>query len=166
MELDSPSISAIVAAVGVLVGVVIAVVELRHLVRQRRTDSYWRIVSTFNTREYLEAIFEVWSLDYRDYDDFTSKYGTPLSRKNSTWVSISMVCDLFEAAAYLYRNGLLEYDTVLQIPLTPTWEKVKTLAEGARKQLGLGGMWNDFEWLCNQMQMKRQKIQQEGVSYG
>jgi len=166
VELDIPSISAIIAAAGVLVGVVIAVVELRHLVKQRRTDSYWRIISTFNTREYLEAILELWTLDYKDYDDFTSKYGTPLSRKNSTWVSISMVCDLFEAAAYLYRNGLLEYDTVLQIPLTPTWEKVKTIAEGARKQLGLGGMWKDFEWLYDQMQMRRQKIQQEGVSHG
>lgn len=36
--LDIPSILAIVAAVGVLIGVVLAVLELRNLVRQRQTD--------------------------------------------------------------------------------------------------------------------------------
>jgi hypothetical protein len=114
----------------------------------------------------LEAIFELWSLDYKDYEDFTSKYGTPLSRKNSTWVSISMVCDLFEGAAYLCRNGLIDYDTVLQIPVTTTWEKAKVIAEGARRQLGLSGTWNNFEWLYNQMRMRRQKLQQRGVRSG
>jgi hypothetical protein len=50
MELDIPSISAIIAATGVLVGVAIAVVELRHLVRQRRTDSLENTVNLQHQR--------------------------------------------------------------------------------------------------------------------
>jgi hypothetical protein len=162
---DIQTISIAIASAGVFAAAIYYILQLKHQSKSRRIDSYWRILSTFNTREYLEAIFEVWSLDFKDYSDFTSKYGTPLSRENSTWVSISMVCDLFEGAAYLCRNGLMDYNTVKQIPVRTTWEKVKTIAEGARKQLGLSGMWIDFEWLYNEMQM-RQQLQQTGAKNG
>jgi hypothetical protein len=56
MDFDIPSISAIIAAIGVLVGVILTVLELRHLAKSRRIDSYWRILSTFNSKEYLEAL--------------------------------------------------------------------------------------------------------------
>ncbi|MGB8779358.1 MAG: hypothetical protein WCD81_01770 [Candidatus Bathyarchaeia archaeon] len=78
---DITEISAIVAAAGVLVGVILTVLELRHLARSRRTDSYWRIMSSFNSKEYLEALQKVLSLEFEDYDDFTRKYGNLLSGK-------------------------------------------------------------------------------------
>ena len=160
---DIQTISIAIASASVFAAAIYYILQLKHQSKSRRTDSYWRITSTLNTKEYLEALFEVWSLDFRDYNDFTSKYGTPLSRRNPIWISLSMVGNLFEGAAYLYRNGLMDYHTVSQFPITGTWEKVKAIAEGARKQLGLSGMWTDFEWLYNEMQMRRQKLEQKGV---
>jgi len=150
---DITEISAVVAAAGVLVGVIYYIVDMRHQSRSRRTDSFWRILSTFNSKEYLEAIMTVFSLDFRDYDDFTSKYGDLLSGKCTVGVPISMVGNLFEGAGFLFHNGLMEYDTVNQFPVIFTWEKMKVIAEGARKA-GFSGMWVEFEYLYNEMKKR------------
>ena len=163
--LDIPSISAIVAAVGVLIGVILTVLELRHLAKSRRTDSYWRILSTFNSKEYLEALMKVYSLEFKDYEDFNRKYGDFLSGKSEMAVPLGMVCDLFQGAGFLFHNGLMEYDIVRQFPVRLTWEKVKAIAEGARKQPEFSSLWTDFEYLNNELK-KREQLQQRGVSSG
>jgi len=53
--LDIPSVSAVVAAVGVLVGVALTYLEIRSLVSTRKTDLVIGIWSLVGTREYLEA---------------------------------------------------------------------------------------------------------------
>jgi hypothetical protein len=155
MDFDIPSISAIVAAIGVLIGVILTVLELRHLAKSRRIDSYWRILSTFNSKEYLEALMKVYSLEFKDYDDFNRKYGDFLSGKSEMAVPLGMVCDLFQGAGFLFRNGLIEYDIVRQFPVIPTWEKVKAIAAGA-------SLWKDFEYLNNELK----KREQAGVNNG
>jgi hypothetical protein len=49
--LDIPSISAIVAGVGVLVGVAFTYLEVRNLVRTRQTDLVLRLYSAFGSEE-------------------------------------------------------------------------------------------------------------------
>jgi len=53
--LDIPSISAVVAAIGVLVGVVLAIVELRNITKTRQMELIMSIYSLFTTRQYMEA---------------------------------------------------------------------------------------------------------------
>jgi len=53
--LDIPSISTLVAAVGVIVGVVFAVLELKNITRTRQTDLVVRLYSTFGTEDFQEA---------------------------------------------------------------------------------------------------------------
>ena len=47
--LDIPSISAVVAGIGVIVGVVFAILQLRDLVKTRQTDLFMRLYSTFGS---------------------------------------------------------------------------------------------------------------------
>jgi hypothetical protein len=68
-ELDIPSISAIVAATGVLVGVVLTVIELRNLVKQRQTDLVIRLSSDIRSREFLGAFVDTYEAEFKDYDD-------------------------------------------------------------------------------------------------
>jgi hypothetical protein len=56
--LDIPSISAIVAAAGVLVGVVIAVIELRNLVKQRQSDLVMRLYSDWGSEEIQKSSWD------------------------------------------------------------------------------------------------------------
>jgi hypothetical protein len=154
---DITGISTIVAAASVLVGVILTVLELRHLAKSRRTDSYWRIMSSFNSKEYLEALQKVLSLEFKDYDDFTRKYGDFLSGKSEVVVPIAMVCDLYEATGFLLHNGLLEYEIASEFPVIPTWERLKPIVEGLRKELTNPRYYNQFEYLYNEMKKREQR---------
>jgi len=50
--LDVPSISAVVAGAGVLVGVALAYLEVRNLVEARQTDLVTRLYSTYGSRDF------------------------------------------------------------------------------------------------------------------
>lgn len=158
--LDISSISAIVAAIGVLLGVIITVQELRHLAKSRRTDSYWRILSSFNSREYLEAYSKVLSLEFNDYSDFTRKYGNlSSSGKCEVYVPFNMVCNIFEAAGFLLHNGLIEYDIASQFPVIITWKRLEPLVEGLRREDNEPHYYEWFEYLYHEMKKREQKLQ-------
>ncbi len=157
---DITEISAIVAAAGVLVGVVYYVLEIRQQTKIRQTESFWHVFSTFNTKEFYEAFVAVHSLNFTDYEDFASRYGDYLSGKCVVNASIDMVCDLFEGASYLFQRGLLDYEAFAMLPLIPTWEKVKPIADGVRKKPGFSEVWIKFEHAYDEIKKRQQKLQQ------
>jgi hypothetical protein len=117
-------------------------------------------MSSFNSEEYLEALQKVFSLEFKDYDDFKRKYGKLFSGKCEVFVPISMVCDLFDAAGFLLHNGLMEYDTADQFPVTSTWNRVKPIVEGVRKEFSNPSHYMNFEYLYNEVKKREQKLQQ------
>lgn len=52
---DITEISAIVAAAGVLVGVVYYILEIRHQIKMRQIDLLARLYSTMTGKEWMEA---------------------------------------------------------------------------------------------------------------
>lgn len=72
MKMDIASlneVSGILAAIGVLVGVVLTVMELRNLAKQRQTDLVMRLYSTFITKQFQDAYETMWTEDFKDYND-------------------------------------------------------------------------------------------------
>ncbi|MGB8779357.1 MAG: hypothetical protein WCD81_01765 [Candidatus Bathyarchaeia archaeon] len=61
-----------------------------------------------------------------------------------------MVCDLYETTGFLLHNGLLEYDIASQFPVIQTWERVKPIVEGLRKE-STKSYYKWFEYLYNEM---------------
>jgi hypothetical protein len=159
--LDIPSISAIVAAVGVLVGVAIAVVELRNLVKQRQTDLVTRLSSDIALdRESLEAFVDIVETEFEDYDDFVKRYGKFIS-KNQVPMSFMMMGNFYEQIGVLLRNKLIDASLVDQLfPVSIIWEKTKPLVEGMRKEYHDPGFFEWFEYLYNEMKKREQKLQQ------
>ncbi len=162
--LDIPSISAIVAAVGVLFGVVLTVQELRHLVRQRQTDLVTRLSYDISTnREFLEAFVDTFEVEFKDYDDFVKRYGKPISR-NQVPMSFMMMGNFFEQIGVLFRNRLIDASLISQLfPIDIVWEKMKPLAEGMRKEYHNPGFFEWFEYLYNELKKSEQKLQQSSV---
>ena len=160
-ELDIPSVSAIVAAAGVLVGVILTVLELRHLVKQRKTELVTRLSSEFSTsRQFLEAFVDTLEVEFKDYDDFVKRYGKPISR-NQVPMSFMMMGNFFEQIGVLFRNGLIEASLISQLfPIDIMWEKMKPLAEGMRKEYHNPEFFEWFEYLYNEMKKKEHKLQQ------
>ena len=155
--LDIPSISAIAAAIGVIVGVILTYLEVRNLVRARQTDVIWRNYLSFNSKEFLEAYLKVYNLEFEDYNDFVKKYGLPFA-DNPVAVALSMVGNLFEGAGELLHKGLADYETVSNIPTGMMWKKMRPIVEGARKQYKFPALWDHFEYLYNEMKKREQQL--------
>ncbi len=156
--LDIPSISAIVAAVGVLVGVVIAVLELRNITKTRQTDVFWRMFQSFNTKEFLEAWVKIFNLEFSDYNEFVKNYGQLFS-EGPVSIDICMIGNLFEGTGILLNKRLIDFDLVYRtLPVGVTWKKVKPIVEGARKQYGMSSLYEWFEYLYNEMKKREQQL--------
>jgi hypothetical protein len=150
-------ISAMVAAAGVLVGVALTVLELRHFSKQRQTQLVVELSSQTRSREYKEATMEILSVEFNDYNDFVKKYGAPFS-KNPVSVSFSIFCTFYEQLGVLVKNKLINPYLVSQLfSIDIPWQKVKPIVEGMRKQYHEPRLYEWFEYLYNEMQNREQR---------
>jgi len=157
--LDIPSISAVVAAIGVTVGVTLAYLEVRTLAKQRQTDLVMRLYSTFGSKEFLEARRKVMDLKFEDYSDYVKKYG-----RFGRFEAVSEVCMFFEGIGVLLHRKLIDIslidDLFSPISIKMIWEKMKPVVEGWRNQFNEPRTLEWFENLYNEMQKRNQRLQQ------
>jgi len=162
-EWDIASVSTIIAAIGVLVGVVLTVMELRNLLRQRQTDLVIRLSSDIRSREFLEAFVDTFEAEFKDYGDFVKKYGMPFS-KNRVPMSFLMVGNFYEQLGILFRNRLIDAYLISQLfPISVIWEKMKPIVEGIRKEYHGPQYYEWFEYLYNEMKKREQSRQQSKI---
>jgi len=157
--LDIPSISAIVATVGVLVGVALALLQLRDLVKTRQTDLVMRLYSTFGSREHTEAYHRIVAMEFKDYDEFTQKY--PWGTLETTMVGT--VCAFYEGIGVLLHRKLIDIgliDDLFNTPIIQVWEKLESNVKEARKRWKRPQIWEWFEYLYNEMKKREQTLQQ------
>jgi len=160
--LDIPSISAIVATIGVLIGVIIAVVELRNLVKTRQTDLVMRLYSTMSSKEFWEAMNKFMTMEFKDYNDYKKKYasstGFPEKPEAIAMATVSV---------FLQGVGILLYMKLIDINLAArlfrtvpiyTWEKMKPLVEGFRKE-GYPQMFTEYEYFYNEMKKRERALE-------
>jgi hypothetical protein len=158
---DITEISAVVAAAGVLVGVVYYILDMRHQNRVRQTDLIMRLYSTWTSKEFSDATLRVWNLEFKDYDDFVKRYG-PWFSETEVYSAFRMVCNFLGSIGILYREKLVDIKMLARVfglQVTVTWEKVRLLVEGGRKQWS-PQMHDDFEYLYDEMKKREQKLQQ------
>jgi len=167
--LDIPSISAIVAAIGVIIGVILTVLELRHLRKQRETDLLVRLAPWLNmsSSELQQAGVRIQNLEYTDYDDFVKKFGL-LNSEKPEQTAILAVANYFEAIGILAKRKLVNTDLVFDFwggDIPEMWEKIKPVIEGTRKKSSHSILVN-AEYLYNEMKKREQKLRQAGVRNG
>ena len=158
--LDIPSISAIIAAVGVLIGVVLTVLEVRNLVETRQTDLVIRLYSTFGSGELQDAWEKTQTREYKDFNAYRSEYGLR---------EVNEVGWFFEGVGVLLHRKLIDIrlvDDLFSSPVKRAWERLKPIAEGERNQTNRPQIWEWFEYLYNEMQKREQNLQQAGVKNG
>jgi hypothetical protein len=163
MELDVSTVSAIVAAAGVIIGVFLTVQELRHLRKQRETDLLVRLAPWLNisSDKLLQAYVKVLNLDFKDYDDFVKKYGQPLAERPEQ-MAIMTVGNYFEAVGNLLNRKLLDLDLVWDYwgeTFITLWQgKFKVYVEGVRKEFRQPEFADAGEYLYNEMKKKEQQL--------
>jgi len=155
---DVQTVSIAVASASVVVGVIYYAFQIRHQTKIRQTDLTMRLYTSWVSKEMTEPWLKVWNLEFADYDDFKRKYGTYLS-ENSENAAVLSVLNSFNTMGFLLQKKLVDYEIVRQLPISMTWNKVKPIVEGVRKQSNDASWYKEFEYLYNEVKRREQKLQ-------
>ena len=161
---DIQTVSIAIASAGVLVAAVYYVLHIRHQNRMRQTDLVMRLYSTFGSREVMEAYARILNTEFENYSDFMDRYGQLTSEKPIP-IAFNMLGHFFEGIGVLLHRRLIAIslvDDLFTAPIKLTWEKMKPIVEGFRKQIDLPTPFEWFEYLYNEMK----KREQRGVKSG
>jgi hypothetical protein len=166
--LDIPSISAIVATVGVLVGVAFTYLELRNIIRQRETEIETRqaklfmdVFSHYYTEDFLNDENEIlFQWKWKDFDDFWKTYGPETNVKAfNKWDSMGTY---FKGVGVLLKRKLIDLDLVDELMGTSIrlyWEKSGPIMKHFREHFWPHA-YEWFEYLYNELQKREQTLQQ------
>jgi hypothetical protein len=145
-------ISAIVAAVGVLIGVVFTVLQLRDLVKTRQTDLIMRLYSRFGSEGFQKTWDKVRRREALSFNDYDKKYGL------AEWVAVGT---FFEGIGVLLYRKLIDIalvDDLFTAPIKLSWDVMKGNIIEARKEFGQPTTFEWFEYLYGEMQKKERSV--------
>ena len=158
--MEVTAISAVVAAAGVIVGVVFAVLELRNITRTRQMQLVMNTYSLFTTRQYMEAWEKLRTRDTGNYEEYVQEHGL---------ADVMQVAALFEGLGFLLHRRFLTVDLVQELMSESTkmaWEKVEPLVDAARKRVGARRpgeyvpVYQWFEYLYHELKAREARLQQ------
>jgi xanthosine utilization system XapX-like protein len=150
-------ISSIVAAAGVLVGVIYYILDLRNQAKKRQTDLTMRMYTSWVSEELTKPWLKVWNLEFTDYDDFKKKYGAYLS-DNPENAALLSVLNSFLTMGLLLQKKIVDLEILSHLPVSMTWNKVRPIVEGVRKETNDPNWYKEFEYLYNEVKKIEQKL--------
>jgi hypothetical protein len=148
---DLTEISAIVAAAGVLVGVVYYILDIRHQTRIRQTDLVMRLYSTRGSKEFQEAVKNVMTAKPENYKDYENWW---------KWSDFIEVLIFFEGIGILLHRKLIDIklaDDLFSTLIKASWEKIRLVVENVRKYNSSPAIAEYFEYLYNEMKKREQR---------
>lgn len=149
---DITEISAIVAAVGVLIGVVYYILDLRHQAKSRQTDLVMRLYATFGSKEFQDSWIRLEALGCKDYNECVKKGGL------SDYVQCAV---FYEGIGVLLQKRLIDaplVDALFNVPLKFMYEGMKPIIEGNREMFHDPRVFEWFEYLYSEIQKREQQL--------
>jgi hypothetical protein len=158
---DIPSVSIVIASSGVFVAAIYYILQIRHQTRIRRTDLIVKLNPWFNIspKELEECENIIMALKYKDYDDFVQKYGSLFSGKPETNALRTML-SWADGIGILLKRNLVDIDIIIDSyggNVQWSWEKLKPIVEGFRKEAHDPQYCEWFEYLYNEMEKREQR---------
>ena len=154
---DLTEISAVLAAAGVLAGVIYYILDIRRQSRLRQTESLFKLSPWFNVnaREMQEVITSTCSIEYKNYEDFIRKYaGRP------EHMSLKIIGNYFEGIGILVNKKLVDAEIVHSFwggIIISSWEQIKPMITDMRTDSDDPNMYIFWEYLYNEMKKKEQQ---------
>ncbi len=132
MELETIEHALAAAApVAVLIGVIIALVQLRSQQHLREMDVVMRLYSTFGEEQFQRHYRRVTTWPYDSYEAYHAK-GDPEDH-----ISLMVVCVFFENMGLLLKRKFAPIellDDLLSGPILEVWPKVRPIWVGLREE--------------------------------
>lgn len=147
---DISEMSTIVAAAGVLIGVVLTVLELRHLVKQRKTDLVTDLYSIYCSEGFQKEWHVFMTEDLGSLKTYQEKFG----------VEFPPSAVFFNEIGILLEKGLVDVNLVNSLfgGVVPRyWKKMKPFLEICRKEIGQPKLGRGIEYLGNEIEKLQSK---------
>ena len=150
---DIQTVSVAIASTSVVIVAIYYVFQIRHQTRLRQTDLVMRLYSTFGSKEFQDAWTRIESIKFKNYDEYVKKCGLRDYAQCATF---------FEGIGVLLQKKLIDInliDALFSVPLKHMYERMKPIIEGNREQFHDQRVFENFEYLYNEMQKREQKLQ-------
>ena len=159
--IDVTSLSAIVAAISVVVAVIFAILQMRHATKTRTTELIVQLNPALKVtmNEVIESYSKIMNREFKDYKEYQENYGDPLYD-----TALHLTTGYNDGFGFLLYKRLINIETIEYILSGTTiglWEKLKPITEGMRKQYNLPKLSKWFEYLYNELQKREQILQQK-----
>ena len=162
--MDIATISTVIAAISVVVGVIFAILQMRDANKTRKTGLIIQLNPSLSVsyNEFVEAQSKLLSLEYEDYDDFKKKHGE-ITSAGETQKAIQVIGGYFEGMGFLLHRqlidiGIVDYLTGGVEGVKMLWDKVKPILEGFHKEYNLPRPFQWAEYLYNELQKREQSL--------
>lgn len=156
-EFDPTSVSIILASASVIVGVVLAVLQLRDQVRTRQAQLFMELYNHFSNKEFMRYLAEI--LHVVKYEEFDESQDKPIFLLGETDIEVAStvgeVCAFFEGMGLLVKRKLIDINLVAELLSSPVcwvWEKLEPRIKRARELRQRPQIWEWFEYLYNEIQ--------------
>ncbi len=145
------------AYVGFIAGAIFAVLELRTMSRDRRTELSLRMTEYMCSREFEEATAIFMKAKFKTAQE---------AEEQCSLAVLLMVADYCESIGYMARKKLVPMDIILEtIPIEYCWDKIKIWAHDDESadpaRANYGAAYQSFEWLANEDRKRRQAEEQK-----
>ena len=147
--MDITSFSALVAAISVVVGVIFAIIQMRHATKTRNTGLVIQLNPALraNISDLTEASNIIWKQEFATYEEYETKYGDPWANK-----ALLTLVAFNDGLGYLLRKRLIDKEIIEYLSegmITGVWEKLQPIITGMRKHYP--GLYSSFEYLYHEM---------------
>ena len=141
--MDASLILDAIMAVSIAAGAFFAVIELRSLSNDRRTELIMRMNEHWSSKDFEEAWIKVRELDSKDTGD---------AEKRCSKLSLWMVVNYFDGIGNLAREDLLDREFVLgQVNWIFMWERLEPWVVDVRQKMGNPCIGSAMEWAAAEM---------------
>jgi hypothetical protein len=125
--------SIVIASVSVTLGVVYYLLNSRRARKREKIDMVMRLYMSFNTKEFHDADSLVLSAEFKDYDEFRKKFGPPTGQE-PIHLAVRQISSAYELLGFLLHGKLIDLSLVWALfQVESHWEKIRPIAEAARK---------------------------------
>jgi hypothetical protein len=155
---DVQTVSIAIASASVVAGVVYYIFQIRHQGKTRQMDMIMRLYSYYCSEEFSRASGRYLATEFKDLGDFQEKYG--IVGENPVTTAYYIVSTFFEGVGALLKKKLADPELLYDLFMVKAyWKKVEPIIEDLRQYFEEPKLYENFEYLYNEMKKMEQKLQ-------
>jgi len=160
---DTYEISAVMAAVGVLVGVAYYILDMRHQTKMRDMELGRMVAQDLNSEQGARRYSIMMNMQWKDYDDFMQKYSSQSNPEIfSKWISQFMAWDTL---GFFIKHKVVKTELLYELGgwiAIRVWEKYKDIIQHMREESSTHALrgqdfWSNAELFVQEMQRIKMK---------